>query len=60
MISILDSFNDWGGRGYDDSVPGGSPKQSLPGIELHDALHGRQACPESNSFHQGVGKICPW
>ena len=29
----------------------------LPGIGLHDPLHGRQACPESNSFHERVGRI---
>ena len=39
--------------------PGRSPKQPLPGIRLHDPLHGRQACPEFNSFHQGVGQISP-
>ena len=52
-----ESFNDWGGRGYDDS--GWSSKQPLPGIGLHDPLHGRQACPEISLFHQGVGQICP-
>ena len=36
-----------------------SSKQPLPGIGLHDPLHGRQACPEFTPFHQGVGKICP-
>ena len=52
-------FNDWGGRGYDDSVPGRSPKQPLPGIGLHDPLHDRQACPKFNSFHQEIGQISP-
>ena len=34
---MAESFNDWGGRVYDDSVsPGRSPKQLLPGIGLHD------------------------
>ena len=49
------------GGGGDTTIPspGKSPKHPLPGIELHDPLHGRQACPESNSFHQGVGQICP-
>ena len=28
-------------------------------MELHDPLHGRQACPEFNSFHQGIGHISP-
>ena len=41
------------------SSPGWSPKQPLPRIGLHDLLYGRQACPEFNSFHQGVGQICP-
>ena len=41
------------------SVPGRSPKQPLPGIGLHDLLHGRQACPEFIAFDQGVGQICP-
>ena len=39
--------------------PGMSPEQPLPGIRLHDPLHGRQACPEFNLFRQGVGQICP-
>ena len=40
---------------FDDSVPGISPEHPLPEIGLHDPLHGRQACPEFNSFQQGVG-----
>ena len=47
--------------GGDTTIP--SPemasKQSLPGIGLHDPLHGRQACPGFNSSHQGVGQISP-
>ena len=31
----------------------------LPEIGLDDPLHGRQACPEFNSFHEGVGQISP-
>ena len=38
--------------------PGRSPKQPLPGIGLHNPLHDRQACPEFNSFHQGVSQVC--
>ena len=34
-------------------------KQPLPGMGIHDTLHGRQACLEINSFHQGVGQISP-
>ena len=50
------------GGGGDTTVPspGRSPIQPLPRIGLHDALHGRQACPEFSSFHQGVGQISPW
>ena len=49
------------GEGGDTTVPspGMARKQPLPGIRLHDALHDRQACPEFNSFHQGVGQISP-
>ena len=49
------------GKGGDATIPSPrrSSKQPLPGIGLHDLLHGRQACSESNSFHQGVGHICP-
>ena len=36
-----------------------SSKHPLPGIGLNDPLHGRQACPEFNSFHQGVGQVSP-
>ena len=54
-----EGFNDWEGRGYDDFVPGEVTKTALPGIELHDPLHSRQACPEFVAFDQGVGQICP-
>ena len=49
------------GGGGDTTItsPGWSPKQPLPRIGLHDLLYGRQACPEFNSFHHGVGQICP-
>ena len=49
------------GVGGDTTIlfPGRSPKQPLPGIGLHDPLHGRQACPKLNSFHEGVGQISP-
>ena len=49
------------GRGGDTTIssPGRSPKQPLPGMRLHDPLHGRQACPEFIAFDQGVGQICP-
>ena len=48
------------GEGGDVTIssPGRSPKQSLPGIGLHDLLHGRQACPEFITFDQGSGQIC--
>ena len=52
-------FNDWGGGDTTTSSPGRSPKHPLPEIGLQDPLHGGQACPESNSVHQGVGQICP-
>ena len=35
------------------------PEQPLPGIGIHDPLHGRQACSEFNSFHQGLVKYIP-
>ena len=38
------------------SSPGMTPKQSLPGITLHDPLHGRQACPDSIHFTRGLVK----
>ena len=47
----------WGGGDTTIPSPGRSPKQLLPGIGLHDPLHGRQACPESSSFHHGIGQI---
>ena len=34
-------FNDWRGRGYDDSVSGEVTKTTPSGIGLHDPLHGR-------------------
>ena len=47
------------GRGGDTTIPSPrrSPKQPLPGIGLHNPLHGRQACPEFKSFHQGSDQI---
>ena len=46
-------------EGGDTTIPSPvrSPKQPLPGIGLHDPLHGRQACPEFSLFHQRVGQI---
>ena len=58
-VEWYELFNDWGGRGYDDSVPVKVTKTAPPGIGLHDPLHGWQASPELNSFHRGVGQICP-
>ena len=36
--------------------PGRSPKQALPGIGLHDPLHGRQTCRNSTHFSRGLVK----
>ena len=49
------------GEGGDTTIssPGRSPKQPLPGMRLHDPLHGRQACPKFIAFDQEVGQICP-
>ena len=49
------------GEGGDTTIlsPGRSPKQPLPGMRLHDPLHGQQAYPELIAFDQGVGRICP-
>ena len=38
---------------------GGHQKQPLPGIGLHDPLHGWQACPEFIAFDQEVGQYVP-
>ena len=49
------------GEGGDTTIssPGRSPKQPLPGMRLHDPLHGRQACPKFIAFDQRFGQICP-
>ena len=49
------------GEGGDTTIssPGRSPKQPLPGMRLHDPLHGRQAFPKSIAFDQGIGQTCP-
>ena len=39
------------------SSPGRSSKQPLPGMRLHDPLHGPQACPKFIAFDHGVGQI---
>ena len=36
-----------------------SPKQTLPVMVLYDPVHGWQACPKLNSFHQGGCQTCP-
>ena len=60
VIHVTDLCEPPGLRGYYDSVPvDGTKTTSSPGIGLHNPLHGRQACPELNSFHQGVGQIRP-
>ena len=44
------------------SSPGRSPKQkTTPSGDIgpHYPLHGRQACPEFNFFHEGVGQLSP-
>ena len=48
-----------GGGNTTISSPGRSPKHPLPGIGLDDPLNSQQACPEFDSFHQGVGQISP-
>ena len=57
-ILILSCSSNGGG---DSTIPPPwmSPKQTLPGMVLHDPLHCRQACPELNSFHRGVDQTCP-
>ena len=57
-VSIEEGFNDWGGRKYDDLVFGEVTKIALPGMRLHDSLHGWQACPQFIAFDKGVGQIC--
>ena len=37
-----------GGRGYDDSIPGGITKTTPSGNRTTSSPHGRQACPEFN------------
>ena len=48
------------GEGMDTTISssGRYLKQTLPGMGLHDPLHGRQACLEFITFDQGVGQIC--
>ena len=60
LFSTLTSVSTIGGGG-DTTIPspGMAPKQPLLGIRLHDPRHGRQACPEFSSFHQGLGQISP-
>ena len=54
-----ESFNDWGGGYTTIPSPGRSPKQLLPGIGLHDPVHGRQACPNSTHFTKTLVKCVP-
>ena len=46
------------GEGGDTTIssPERSPKQPLPGMRLHDPLHGRQACPEFIASDQELVK----
>ena len=61
MFYVVTYFMQSIGEGGDTTIlsPGRSPKQPLPGMRLHDPLHGRQACPEIIVCDQGVGQICP-
>ena len=52
-------FTDWGGRGYDDFVPGEVTKTAPSGDRTHDPLYGRQACPEFSSSTRGLVKHVP-
>ena len=49
------------GEGGDSTISSlrRSPKQPLPGMRLHDPLHGRQACPKFIAFDQGLVKYVP-
>ena len=49
------------GGGGDTTIPSPwrSLKQPLPGIGLHNPLHGWQACLEFNPFQWRVGQISP-
>ena len=58
-LNTTDKAATIGGGGYDDSVPRVVTKTAPSADRLHDYLHGRQACPAFNSFHLGVGQICP-
>ena len=50
-------FQRLGGAGIRRFRPRGDHQTTLAGLGLHDPLHGRQTCPEFNSFHEGVGQI---
>ena len=49
------------GEGGDTTIssPGRSPKQPLPGIRLHDLLHGRKLVPNSTHSTRGLVKYVP-
>lgn len=48
-----------GGGTSNDPVPGDVTNPPLLGIVLNNPLLDRQPYPEPNSFHQGLGQICP-
>ena len=52
-------FNDWGGRGYDDSVPGEVTKTPSSGDRTTLSPTWSASLPQSNSFHQGLVKYVP-
>ena len=54
-----ESFNDWTGRGYDDSVPVVVTKQPLSGIGPRDPLHVSKLAPNSIHFTRGLVKYVP-
>ena len=45
------------GGGFDDPVPEDVTKTAPLGDGTY--LHDRQACPEPNSFCEGIGRVCP-
>ena len=56
-LQMLELFNDWGRRGYDDSVPGA--KHTLPGIGLHDPYMVGKLAPNPTRSTRGLVKYVP-
>ena len=55
----MEGFNDWGGRGYDDFVPGEATKTAPSGEDYMIRYMVRKLAPNSSHLTRGLVKYVP-